>query len=237
MLETIRSGLARWGLSPDKAEALTTYGRLLVEKNKVMNLTALTSDFDVATLHMLDCAALAAHYDLNGKTIIDVGTGAGFPGMVLAILCPSAQVTLLDPLEKRLGFLREVALSLGLENVTFLHGRGEDLGKAPEYREKFHFAAARAVAQMSVLSELCLPFVAVGGSFLAMKSVESDQELSRSLPLLQALGGAVQSPWDYTIPATSVPHRVLEVKKLAPTPEQYPRRWAKIQKEAQKAET
>lgn len=235
MLETIRSGLAQLGLPTDKAEALTTYGRLLVEKNRVMNLTALTSDFDVATLHMLDCAALAAHYPLNGKTIIDVGTGAGFPGLVIAILCPESSVTLLDPLEKRLNFLREVAAALSLSNVTFLHGRGEDLGKAPEYREKFDFATARAVADLRILGELCLPFVAVGGAFLSMKSVESDGELSSALETLQTLGAQPVEPWDYTLPFTSVTHRVLEIQKLSPTPEKYPRRWAKIQKEAQKA--
>lgn len=235
MLETIRSGLTQLGLSADKAEALTTYGHLLVEKNKVMNLTALTSDFDVATLHMLDCAALAAHFDLNGHTMIDVGTGAGFPGMVLAILCPEASITLLDPLEKRLNFLREVSSALDLQNVTFLHGRGEDLGKAPEYREKFDFATARAVADLRVLGELCLPFVSVGGSFLSMKSVESAQELSAAEGHLALLGAADAASWDYTIPFTSVTHRVLELRKTAPTPEKYPRRWAKIQKEAQKA--
>lgn len=235
MLELIRSGLTQLGLSADKAEALTAYARLLVEKNKVMNLTALTSDFDVATLHMLDCAALAAHYPLNGKTIIDVGTGAGFPGMVLAILCPDANITLLDPLEKRLNFLREVSSALDLQNVTFLHGRGEDLGKAPEYRERFDYATARAVADLRVLGELCLPFVAVGGAFLSMKSVESAAELSAASESLQALGGNPLPPWDYSIPATSVTHRVLEIQKLSPTPEKFPRRWAKIQKEAQKA--
>lgn len=236
MLPTIQEGLRQMGLPADKANTLTEYGRLLVEKNKVMNLTAITAPHEVATLHMLDCAALAAHYDLNGKTIIDVGTGAGFPGMVLAILCPSASVTLLDPLEKRLSFLREVAEELSLENVSFLHGRGEDLGHDPALRERFDVACSRAVAQMQVLGELCLPFVRLGGRFLAMKSVESAEELALAQPLLAALGGQILPPWDYPIPSTSVSHRVLEVQKAAPTPANYPRRWAKIRKEAQKAQ-
>lgn len=232
MLELLRAGLPQLGLSADKAEALSDYGALLIEKNKVMNLTAITAPSEVATLHMLDCAALAGHYPLNGKTIIDVGTGAGFPGMVLAILCPDSAVTLLDPLEKRLSFLREVADALALSNVTFLHGRGEDLGRDEAFREHFDFAVSRAVAQMAVLGELCLPFVKPGGQFLAMKSTASDAELAAALETLTALGGAAGDRWDYVIPSAGVTHRVLPVQKLAPTPPRFPRRWARIQKDA-----
>lgn len=228
MRGVIETGLAQWGLSPDKAEALTVYGELLLEKNRVMNLTAITQPREVATLHMLDCAGLCSRFDLSGKRLIDVGTGAGFPGLVAAILRPDCQVALLDPLEKRLGFIREVIGALGLSNVTLLHARGEDAGREPELREGFDFACARAVAELKVLCELCLPFVAVGGTFLAMKTVNSEPELDAARPLIGQLGGRVDKPWDYVIPGTEVAHRVWPIVKAGATPGQFPRRWAKI---------
>ncbi len=228
MRGVIEAGLAQWGLSPDKAEALTVYGELLLEKNKVMNLTAITDPREVATLHMLDCAALCSRVDHSGRRLIDVGTGAGFPGLVVDILCPDCQVTLLDPLEKRLGFIREVIEVLGLSNVALLHARGEDAGREAGLRERFDFAAARAVAELKVLAELCLPFVAVGGRFLAMKTVGSGPEVDAARPLIGQLGGRVDKPWDYVIPGTDVAHRVWPIVKAGPTPEQFPRRWAKI---------
>lgn len=230
MEPVIAAGLAQFGLDPVKAKDLTVYGELLLAKNQVMNLTAITDPVQVATLHMLDCAALAAHWDLQGKTLIDVGTGAGFPGLVVAILCPGCQVTLLDPLEKRLGFIQEVIDRLGLSNVTLLHLRGEDGGRDPALREGFDFAAARAVADLSVLGELCLPFVKVGGWFLAMKSAGSDAELAAAQPLLEALGGRCGTGWDYTLPGAGITHRVWPVEKAESTPARYPRRWSKIKR-------
>lgn len=226
----METGLARLGLDPVKADALTVYGERLLAKNQVMNLTAITEPREVATLHMLDCASLCAHWDLTGKTLIDVGTGAGFPGLVTAILCPDCRVTLLDPLEKRLGFIQEVVNELGLSNVTLLHLRGEDAGREPGLREGFDFATARAVAQLTVLAELCLPLVKVGGTFLAMKSVDSEAEALEAKPLLGQLGGRLETPWDYTIPGTEVVHRVWPITKVSPTPGQFPRRWNKIKK-------
>lgn len=228
MRAVIEAGLRAWGLDADKAGALTVYGELLLEKNRVMNLTAITEPGAVATLHMLDCAALCAGFDLGAKRLIDVGTGAGFPGLVAAILRPDCQVTLLDPLEKRLGFIREVIEVLGLSNVKLLHARGEDAGREAGLRERFDFACARAVAEMKALSELCLPFVKVGGRFLAMKTVNSDAELDAARPLIGQLGGRVDTPWDYVIPGTEVAHRVWPIAKAGPTPGQFPRRWAKI---------
>lgn len=230
MRGTIETGLAQLGLDPVKAEALTAYGELLLEKNKVMNLTAITDPGGVATLHMLDCAALSSHWDLGGKRLIDVGTGAGFPGLVIAILRPDCAVTLLDPLEKRLGFIQEVIDALGLANVTLLHARGEDAGRDPGLRERFDFATARAVAELSVLCELCLPFVAVGGRFLSMKTVDSQAEADAARPLAGQLGGRFDGSWDYAIPGTEVVHRVWSVVKASPTPGGFPRRWAKIKK-------
>lgn len=230
MRGAIETGLVQLGLDPVKAEALAVYGERLLAKNQVMNLTAITDPLEVATLHMLDCAALCTRWDLADKTLVDVGTGAGFPGLVVAILCPGCRVTLLDPLEKRLGFIREVVNELRLSNVTLLHLRGEDAGREGELRESFDFATARAVAELTVLSELCLPLVKVGGSFLAMKSVDSDAEAMEAKPLLGQLGGRLGQSWDYTIPGTEVVHRVWPVAKVSPTPAAFPRRWSKIKK-------
>lgn len=230
MRDTIAAGLANLGLDPVKAEALTKYGERLLEVNQVMNLTAITDPFEVATLHMLDCAALPAHWNFEGKSLIDVGTGAGFPGLVVAILCPDCAVTLLDPLEKRLGFIRGVIEMLGLFNVALLHTRGEDAGREAALREGFDFATARAVADLSVLGELCLPFVKVGGTFLAMKAVDSAAEVDAAKPLLGQLGGHVGEPVDYAISGTDVTHRVWPIVKTATTPAAFPRRWSKIKK-------
>ncbi len=230
MKDLIAAGLAQLGLDPVKAEALTEYGELLMETNKVKNLTAITQPQEVATLHMLDCAALCARWDFNGRSLVDVGTGAGFPGLVVAILCPGCAVTLLDPLEKRLDFIRSVIAALGISSVTLLHARGEDAGREKGLRESFDFATARAVAELTVLGELCLPFVKPGGTFLAMKAVDSQAEAEGAKPLLGQLGGRLETPWDYAIPGTDVTHRIWPIAKVRPTPEGFPRRWSKIKK-------
>ena len=184
MRDILAAGLAELGLTgrvPEQApEQLARYGRLLLEKNQVMNLTAITDPVKVAQLHMLDCAALLGCADFQDKTLIDVGTGAGFPGLVLKILVPSLQVTLLDSLGKRVDWLRETADQLGLEGVTCLHARAEEQALVKGFRDSFDFAAARAVADLRLLSELCLPFVRPGGTFLAMKSVDCGEELDRA---------------------------------------------------------
>lgn len=234
MRELISSGLEALGLSGSvpahSAQLLERYGELLIEQNKVMNLTAITSPRDVATLHMLDCAPLLDCARLQGKTLIDVGTGAGFPGMVLKILVPSLEVTLFDSLQKRLDWLNTVGAELDLDGLTTIHGRAEEAGASPALRESFDFATARAVADLRLLAELCLPFVKVGGRFLAMKSVDSAEELEGSAHAIETLGGRVAGFHDYTIPHTDVTHRVVVIDKVAPTPAKYPRRWAKMQK-------
>ena len=229
----ISSGLEILGLghlNPRAAEQLTRYGQSLIEKNRVMNLTAITDPKDVATLHMLDCAPLLECGRLEGKKLIDVGTGAGFPGMVLKILVPTLEVTLLDGLQKRLDWLGDVARALELTGVTSLHSRAEDAGQDPALREQFDVATARAVADLRLLAEMCLPFVKVGGRFLAMKSVDCDEELAASASAIQALGGQPAGCYDYQIPHTDITHRVVVIEKKAPTPAKYPRRWAKMQK-------
>lgn len=234
MKKLIFTGLTELGLSgsvPDAAaEQLAGYGQLLIEQNKVMNLTAITEPHDVATLHMLDCAPLLDCGRMQGKSLIDVGTGAGFPGMVLKILCPSLNVTLLDSLEKRLNWLNTVAAGLNVAGLTTVHGRAEEFGLDKEYREQFDFATARAVADLRLLCEMCLPFVKAGGRFLAMKSVDCGEELKQAGAAIEKLGGRVAGCHDYVIPHTDVKHRVVVIDKVSPTPAGYPRRWAKIQK-------
>lgn len=237
-METIISaGLEVLGLTQkvpaQAAGQLAQYGHMLLEKNQVMNLTAIREEEGVARLHMLDCAALlnCAQFEGEGKTLIDVGTGAGFPGLPLKILVPSLQVTLLDSLNKRVDWLGQVADTLGLEGVTPIHARAEEQAQVKGFRDGFDFATARAVAELRLLCELCLPFVKVGGLFLAMKSVDSDRELEDAAHCIKLLGGRLEQPVDYTIPGSDVTHRVIPIRKVAPTLKGYPRRWAKIQKD------
>lgn len=233
MESLISTGLTQLDLPPypaDSGEKLALYGNLLIQQNQVMNLTAITQPFDVATLHMLDCAPLLNCGKLEHASLMDVGTGAGFPGMVLKILCPTLSLTLLDGLQKRLSWLETVAEELGLEDVTTLHARAEEAGQDPALREKFDYATARAVADLGLLCEMCLPFVKVGGRFLAMKGPDCQEELDRAQGAIATLGGRLKGCYDYRIPHTDVTHRVVVVEKIAPCPAKYPRRWAKMQK-------
>ena len=234
MKEIIKNGLSELNLLdkvPENApELLERYGRMLIEKNEVMNLTAITDPEQVAKLHMLDCAALLNCADFEGKTLIDVGTGAGFPGLPLKILVPSLDVTLLDSLGKRVDWLNEVSTRLGLEGVRAVHARAEEQALVKGWRDSFDFATARAVADLRILCELCLPYVKPGGLFLSMKSVDCEQELEQAAHCIKLLGGRVEDWTDYTIPGTDVTHRVLRIRKVAPTLKGYPRKWAKLQK-------
>ncbi len=228
-METIlRDGLAALGLNAEGVPALLRFGEMLVEKNKVMNLTAITEPHDVATLHFLDCAALLALADFKDKRVADIGTGAGFPGMPLKILEPSMEITLLDSLNKRIDFLREVCADLGLPGVSCVHGRAEEF--AAGHRESFDIVTSRAVANLQLLSELCLPLVKVDGYFLAMKSVDSEEELTGAKTAIKLLGGRIEKVEDYTIPGTNVTHRLVFIRKIAETPKKYPRAFAKIKK-------
>lgn len=232
MKERLEQGLAALGLTPPPGavERLERYAQLLLEQNKVMNLTAITQPDQVADLHFLDCAGVALSAGLAGKKLIDVGTGAGFPGMALKLLCPELKLTLLDSLAKRLDWLAAVCSRLGLEDVEIVHARAEEQGLKPGFRDHFDFATARAVADLRVLCELCLPFVRVGGRFLAMKAADSQEELDAARTAIQTLGGRRLEDYTYTIPGTDVIRRVAVIEKTAPTPKPYPRRWAKIQK-------
>ena len=228
MEQRLRSGLTALGLSPEGIPALLRYGDLLVETNKVMNLTAITDPEEIASLHFLDSAALLTLEDFRGKSVIDVGTGAGFPGLPLRILEPTIRLTLLDSLGKRIQFLETVCQDLGLADVACVHSRAEEF--AAEHREAFDLVTSRAVANLQTLSELCLPLTRVGGRFLAMKAVDSDGELASAQRAIALLGGRVAAVRDYAIPGTEVCHRLISIEKFKKTPEKYPRTFAKIKK-------
>ena len=228
MEHLLHEGLTTLGLSTAGIPSLLRYADMLVEKNKVMNLTAITDPADIATLHFLDCAALLPLADWADKSVADIGTGAGFPGMPLRILEPSIRLTLLDSLNKRIDFLKEVCEDLGLDDVNCIHGRAEEF--AATHRESYDIVTSRAVANLQMLCELCLPLVKEGGYFLSMKSVDSDQELKLAYTAIKTLGGQVEQVKDYTIPGTDVSHRLIFIKKVAPTPKKYPRAFAKIKK-------
>ena len=196
-----------------------------------MNLTAITDPDQVVDLHFLDSAALLTlGVDFRGKRLLDVGTGAGFPGLPLKILEPSLSLTLLDSLGKRVRWLETVAEALALEDVTCLHARAEEQALLPGFRDAFDLVTSRAVASLELLCELCLPFVRVGGLFLAMKSVDSGPETDRAARGIAKLGGRLLPSRDYAIPGAGVRHRAVFVEKISNTPKGYPRRWAKIQK-------
>ena len=228
MRDILVKGLAQLGLSDHALPQLEAYASLLLEKNKVMNLTAITAPQEVATLHLLDCAALLPLSPLAGKTVIDVGTGAGLPGMVLALLTPDARFTLLDSLGKRIDFLQEVCDDMGLTHVTCVHARAEEF--AGQHREQYDVAVSRAVAQLNVLCELTLPLVKVGGRFIAMKSTSSDQEIQEARSAVSQLGGRIAAVRDYDVPQTDVRHRAVIIEKVKATPRQFPRSFARIKK-------
>lgn len=232
--EIMINGAESMGLTFDSVSAarFEKYYDLLVEKNKVMNLTAITEEDEVARLHFLDSMAL---FDIitpfYGKKIIDIGSGAGFPGLPLKIFDSTIDLTMLDALAKRIGFLTEVRDSLGIDKTECIHARAEEAAMKPNMRDSFDYAVSRAVARLNLLTELCLPFVKPGGAFIAMKSVDTEDEINEAKNAIKTLGGRIESVYDYQIPTTDIIHRAVVIKKLSPTPKGYPRRFAKIQKE------
>lgn len=226
----LRDGLSQLGLPLDAIPGFLKYGGLLLETNRVLNLTAIIDPGEVARLHFLDCAALLTLERFQGKSVVDVGTGAGFPGLPLKIVEPSISLTLLDAQQKRVRFLESVCGALELSDVKCFHGRAEELARREDLREQFDFAVSRAVADLRMLCELCLPFVKTGGLFLAMKSVSCQQELLDARSAVRQLGGVVEDSRDYQIPGTDIVHRVLFIRKIAPVPDAFPRPFARIKK-------
>lgn len=228
MTNCIKEGLHAYRLSAtDKQMAqLEEFSRRMLETNKVMNLTAITDPIEIAQRHFLDCAALLTAADFSGKTVIDVGCGAGFPGIPLGILCPKCYVTLLDALNKRIRFLQSCMDEMALRNFQAVHARAEEYAVA--HRESYDFAVSRAVAQLNVLAELSIPFVKVGGFFIAMKSVDTQEEIDKARRGIGQLGGHIEEIRDYTIPGTDITHRLVFIRKVKPTPAAYPRKFHRI---------
>ena len=226
----LKDGFNELGLSADEAtlQGYELFYKHLVERNKVMNLTAITGENEAARLHFIDCAALLLAADFKGSRVIDVGTGAGFPGIPLRISEPDMELTLLDSLGKRVDFLKECCTILDFDNVACIHSRAEE---APaELRESFDIAVSRAVAKLSILCELCIPFIRVGGVFVAMKGPDPADELQEAENAVSLLGCEFSGVFEYRIPGTDIFHTAVLVKKTKNTPEKYPRRFAKIQK-------
>lgn len=222
MKEILRQGFEQLALDADdtKIDQLMLYAKELVEWNEKINLTAICDDFGIATKHFLDSATPLLTDYVKGK-VIDVGTGAGFPGLVLKILKPEIELTLLDSLNKRINFLKDVSGKMGV-NAEFIHSRAEDGGRT--HRAKFDTVVSRAVANMTVLSELCLPFLKVGGYFLALKGPLADEELEDAKKAIHILGGEVIDVFSAKIPHTDLNHKIIVVKKVRQTPQQYPRK-------------
>ena len=201
------------------------YYELLIEWNRVMNLTGITEYDEVNLKHFTDSLTIVRIKDMeNVSTLIDVGTGAGFPGIPVKIAFPHIKVTLLDSLNKRIKFLNQVVEELDLKDVVTLHGRAEDFAKKEEYREKFDLCASRAVANLSTLSEYCLPFIKKGGCFVSYKSADSDEEIQQSEKALDILGGKIERVDKFVLPGSDMGRALVMIEKVKNTPRKYPRK-------------
>ena len=225
MRAALEAGLEQTGqaLTERQKDQFCAFGRLLVEKNQVMNLTAITEPEAVAQLHFLDSLTVLQAADCKGKSIIDVGCGAGFPGVPVAIAEPTARVTLLDSLQKRMNWLSEILPGLGID-ATVVAARAEEY--VAQHRERYDIATSRAVARLNILCELCLPYVKVGGKFLALKGAMTREEVDEAKNAITALGGKVAEIREF--PIADAVHRIVVIEKVKPTPKQYPRKCAKI---------
>lgn len=221
------NGLKELGISLNdfQIKQFLKYYELLIEKNKVMNLTAITEFEEVVIKHFIDSISIAKYFDVeNVKNIIDIGTGAGFPGIPLKIAYPHLNITLLDSLNKRIKFLAEVCDELGLENVELIHGRAEDFGNDKNYREKYNICVSRAVANLSTLSEYCLPFVKTNGYFISYKSGNIEEELTNSKNALHLLSAELEKVENFILPGTNIARSFVFIKKIKNMVKKYPRK-------------
>lgn len=206
------------------------YKELLLEWNEKINLTAITDNREIILKHFVDCLTVCKFIDFNNKSFIDVGTGAGFPALPIKIFCKDSAPTLLDSLNKRINFLKTVGTKLNLQNITYIHSRAEDAGQDANFREKYDFCVSRAVANLSVLAEFDLPFVKVGGYFIALKGPLLDSEIIDAKKAISTLGGEIEKIETIKIPFTDIEHKLVFIKKLRQTPKQYPRKAGKVSK-------
>ena len=219
-------------LTENQYEQFQKYFELLVEWNEKMNLTAITDESGVALKHFADSLSLLNFVDIpQNSTLADVGTGAGFPGVVLKIASPDIRLTLIDSLNKRLVFLNEVCSQLGID-AELIHSRAEDAARDEKLRESFDFVASRAVARMNVLSEYCLPYVKVGGAFCAMKGAQANEEFKESLNAINTLGGKLENKYFFELPENGGERAIAVVRKVRNTPQKYPRQSGKIKAKA-----
>lgn len=225
MYEALCRGAAEYGiaLTETQKNTLCAFGKALLEKNQVMNLTAITEPGQVALLHFVDCLLLLREADFRGKRVIDVGCGGGFPGVPIQIGCPEMELTLLDSLGKRMRWLEEILPQLGVK-AECVTARAEEEAKVR--REQYDFATSRAVARLNVLCELCLPYVKVGGYFLAMKGAAGREEAKEAARAIERLGGRLEALREYTLDGAE--RTIAVIRKVGPTPEQYPRPFGKI---------
>ncbi len=226
-MERLQSKAEQLGirLSEKQLEQFQCYYERLIEKNKVMNLTAITEYEEVVDKHFVDSILLGSVKELSGKKrVIDVGTGAGFPGIPLKIVYPELEITLLDSLNKRVKFLNEVIEELGLTGIQAVHSRAEDLAQDAAYRQQYDICVSRAVANLATLSEYCIPFVKQGGYFISYKSTQIEEELKQAKKAVQVLGGTLEQIETVQIPGTTIERQFVMIRKTGTTPKKFPRK-------------
>ena len=222
----LKNTITDWNLSLDdnQIKQLDLFYEMLVEKNKVMNLTAITEFEEVIVKHFADSLSIGKVMPNSIQSVCDLGTGAGFPGIPMAIAYPDIQFTLIDSLNKRIKFLQEVVDALGLNNVTLIHARAEEAGRNKLYREQFDLVVSRAVANISTLSEYCLPLVKLKGYFISFKSGDIKEEISLSGNAIKKLGGSMEEPVYFSLPDTDINRSFIIIDKIKSTPKTYPRK-------------
>lgn len=226
-INIIKNKLENLNLQPtqEQLSKLYSFYELLIEKNKVMNLTGITEYEEVIDKHFVDSVSIIKAIDLNKKIrIIDLGTGAGFPGIPLKIMFPNIEIVLVDSLNKRIKFLEEVVEQLQLTDISCIHSRAEDLAQNKEYREQFDLCVSRAVANLSTLCEYCIPFVKVGGNFVSYKSGVIQEELEQAKYAISTLGGELSEVINFTLPETDIERSFIKIKKNKNTQKKYPRK-------------
>lgn len=229
--DILKEGLIEYGYSLKELEEekFLKFSELLIEWNKKINLTSITSPAEISVKHFLDSLIPLFLFDIKENSkIIDVGTGAGFPGIPIKILRPDINFTFLDSLNKRINFLKEVSKNLGFDKVEFLHMRAEDAGKNNELRGMYDYAVSRAVAPLKILSEYCIPFLKIGGIFEAFKAFDIEEEIKEARPTIGVLGGKIRDIKEVKIPKSDIKRKIVLIEKVKETPKEFPRRSNKI---------